>query len=239
MDFTLAPTHPESQLALPDSPAACPRHLVAISRLWSQRLQCKAYLFSASSLLPGLASRQCPQFLRKRVMVLYVHSVSFWSLSQILALFSWGVGGTTLWRNVQVVALRLSGSRSTGAAGSNARRSAVCRGYQLTTTRLRSGPASLEPGPAAEARRVYAEHRGTAHPAHSDHPRHQQPAGRLIGCLPLRAPDGVRHGLNRSRKPACTEIANDGPEPISTRLKQCRPQARRLSTKRSNNSGAS
>lgn len=36
------------------------------------------------------------------------------------------------------------------------------------------------------------------------------------------APNGPRQGLNRCRKPACTGAANDEPEPISTRLKQCR-----------------
>ena len=45
----------------------------------------------------------------------------------------------------------------------------------------------------------------------------------------LRAPDGRRHGLNRAQKTACRETADDGPPPISTRLKQCpTPQAPRM-----------
>ena len=44
----------------------------------------------------------------------------------------------------------------------------------------------------------------------------------------LRAPDGRRHGLKRARTTDCRETADDGPPPISTRLKQC-PAAGALS----------
>ena len=98
MDFTLAPVHPESQPALPDSPAACPRHLVVL-------VQYKACLFSASALPSGVASRQRSRSFRERVAVLYRHSVSFRGLSQTLALLSWSLGAANLLRDMQAVAL--------------------------------------------------------------------------------------------------------------------------------------
>ena len=63
-----------------------PRHLVVLGRLRVRRWRCKACLGSASAPAAGVTARQGPQSFRELVTDLYVHSVSFRSLSCILAL---------------------------------------------------------------------------------------------------------------------------------------------------------
>ena len=79
-------------------------------------------------------------------------------------------------------------------------------------------PRALRTGPGRAG--LHKSHRRLVRTLQAPGPAGAGAEGR--GWSPqLRAPDGRRHGLKRARSPACREAADDGPPPISTRLKQC------------------
>ena len=107
----------------------------------------------------------------------------------------------------------------------------------------RRGPSGPRGAQAVVTPRGPLERSG-AQSAPSEHPHLHQPHRGLVWASqapdpplagtedrgrgpPLRGPDSLRHGLKQPRKLTCTEDAQDGPPPISTRLKQYRREARR------------